>query len=140
MKKLLLGGMLIGLLSGISLTQDSTPSPFANLQKILDDEIKATQKPEAEFEAMYLKHLGNLENETRVAGDLEKLLKVKEEIKDFRDSKKRDYSDYPKLQKLRGIYESKIAEIRVKVFKEQRKMLESYLEKLAVLKKEKTFH
>ena len=131
-------GGLFCLFSLITLGQDSKDTPFKKIHDVLERDLAEARKPESNFETMYLGHLKTLEEETRTAGELARLLLIRDEIKEFRTAKERNYKDFPKLEKLRNIYEAKILEIRAAIYQERRKKLEVYLQKLAVLKKEKT--
>ena len=126
-----------------ALAQTDTPKsdelpPFQSLLSSLEAELDSLKTSEAKFDELYQGHLTKLELEARKTGDLDLVLLVQDELKTFKEDKKRNYEALPELQKLRKVYESGLTETRARTQEKRNQLLGAYHEKLESLKRSRT--
>ncbi|MEM7013365.1 MAG: hypothetical protein AAF585_17990 [Verrucomicrobiota bacterium] len=111
---------------------------LVDLLPILESELKETQAPVTEFSATYEEHLKSLSDETQKEGELEKLLLIRKELDTYADGGLRDYSSFPKLSKLRSIYDTNYPKKAADVIDLRAGVYRLYLSRSEELKKIRT--
>jgi len=83
------------------------------LERSLQASLARAEEPLIVFKLSYLESLKKAEQEAQAKGALEELLAVQGERKTYQDPGKRNYSNFPSLQRLRSIYESREPELKL---------------------------
>ncbi|MEM7601669.1 MAG: hypothetical protein AAF357_09665, partial [Verrucomicrobiota bacterium] len=70
--------------------------------------VAEAKRPVLEFQQRYVEELDNLAKQAQLAGQLEEMLAIKEEIEGFKSGPGSNLAGYPAAAKLRGIYDSNL--------------------------------
>jgi len=120
-------------------TAPGVPASLAVLQERFDEQNELLARPVSDLNQLYEKQLATLRETAKAAGDLDKVLILDEELRDYR-SGFRDIppKSFPELDRLRGIYSAEL-EKRQKALVEARfPFVASYIQQLEALSRELT--
>ncbi|MEM7014125.1 MAG: hypothetical protein AAF585_21910 [Verrucomicrobiota bacterium] len=95
-------------------------------------------EPIHNLEKSYVGALTKLKEMVQGEGNLERALKVEEEIKGYAETKKREFEDFPELRKRREIYETSLRRLEADVRGRNQRLLQSYRDRANKLKTELT--
>jgi len=111
------------------------PEELKKLRFRFEVAIAEERKPLNEFEKQYRVQLQKLEGRIQAAGDLKKLLTVREELKSFDSG---NAKDFPELERLQGIYKKERDTIVSKISETEKRVIGAYQKKLSELQKKLT--
>ncbi|MBP6782380.1 MAG: hypothetical protein KA152_01230 [Verrucomicrobiales bacterium] len=131
---------LPGLLLFISVASTNAHSieqtdPVEALTSELKKALAETSTTNTNLETNYVEALQNLQHITEQTGDLERSLKIRDEVRNYKMLGERNFSDLPQLEKLREVYEKSVEKIEADFQKSRFAVLKIYEERFRLLKK-----
>ena len=97
--------LLITLVTVTSLIAQETDNRIEKLQVSYEQSLALAGEPLAELNKRYAEELERLKEQYQGKGDLDAVLRVETETKNFTDGAERDFRAWPDLRRLRNIYE-----------------------------------
>ena len=131
---------LPGLLLFISVASTNAHSieqtdPVEALTSELKKALAETSTTNTNLETNYVEALQNLQHITEQTGDLERSLKIRDEVRNYKMLGERNFSDLPQLEKLREVYEKSVEKIEADFQKSRFAVWKLYEERFRLLKK-----
>jgi hypothetical protein len=114
------------------------PTSAEALKQAYEARAALANKPVTDFERRYLEELEKLAKGAQGAGQLEKLLAIQKEMKEFRSGPAATLNQFPAVAKLRGIFDSRLPALEAKAVKGRSLALQLYIDGVGKLVTELT--